>query len=438
MLLSGISTVFVPPTITVLEFYAPVLVVIDAEIQGNELIGNAQISGLPAAAVEESLYALGGVILGGSINASVRENVIRDHGSGHVTPICGVGAWAAQNLTITDNRIVDNGTLPPAHEEIDGRGMRGGIVAMEVCGVRGYTFRDAAVNVVVPQPSLEFARSESALFVHGNEVSQRIGRALLVKRGFGPIVVTENSLHTLGDPVDNMAIEDSELKFIKSGSPPHELSLPSRGACVEIVNYATSSEVTYSGTLPSPFVVDPGATSNPDGRVLFNDNHTQLVWSWWGGFPSSVLISTLDSIVANHNTMMVSMGNTPEADDTFIVPALIDPSDKSFVMANCWLGATSTAQATGNRFEEGLADAFLSCLLSDSIAGLGAGICVVKMALLATMNVGTHCVSGKTPGSHQRFIENNITVHGLEMGTCTPSITFAAVATDQVITVAVP
>ena len=43
--------------------------------------------------------------------------------------------------------------------------------------------------------------SQGAITVRGNEVSQLLGRALWVARGFGPIVVTGNSLESYGSPV---------------------------------------------------------------------------------------------------------------------------------------------------------------------------------------------------------------------------------------------
>jgi hypothetical protein len=434
MSLSGISTVFVTWSDGL-----GMTVVINAEIQGNELAANAQITRLLDEVFDNLVFGIGGVILSGSINTSIRENVIRDHGSGYNTPVCGIASLVAQNLAITDNRIVDNGTLPTPETTVP-RGQRGGIFVMEVCGVRGYTIADCAPNLTVPPPAVDLARVETALFVHGNEVSQRVGKALWVVRGFGPIVVTENSLQSMGDPVDGMAVEYSELKFASAASG-NSWTLPAQGACVEILNHATSSEVEYVGTLPLPMAVDPDVSSSPDGRVVFSGNHTQLVWSWPGGYASSVLISTLDSIVANHNTMTVSMGNTLTAGVPFIAGVLIPPHDQSILFVNCWLGASSTVQATGNRFEEGPADAFLSCLATDAITAFGAGISVVQNALLVTMNVGTHCVTGKSTGggaTHLRVFEHNIAIYSTELGSeCVTPISYA-VGSPQLITVQVP
>lgn len=432
MSLSGISSVFADTGDT-----PAMVVVVDADIQGNQLIENAQISNLGVAVFANFTLALGGVILAGSIRASIRENVIRDHGIGYLIPICGIGSLAAQNLAITDNRIVDNGTIAPAEEVIVAPGMRGGICVVEVCGVRGYTFADAAPYMAVRPPDVAYGGGELALRVHHNEVSQRTGKALYVRAGFGPIVVTENSLHSLGDPVRGMEIESSKLIFDPPGADNAVIRL-AQGACVEILNYATSSEVAYgAGVLPTPVLVDINATPIADGRVSFCGNHTQLVWHWLGGYASSVLISTLDSVVANHNTMTVSMGNEVISSSGFIPVVLADPDAYSFLFVNCWLGASSSTQATGNRFEEGLEDVFLSHLAADAITAHGADVCVVKKALLATMNVGTHCVSGKPPGTHQKLFQHNIAI-STEFGSlCAPAISFAA-GLPQTITVIVP
>jgi hypothetical protein len=432
MSLSGIASVF-----STSAGGLALSVVIDAEIQGNDLVNNARNERLNASVFDDLLFALGGIVLTGSINASIRENVIRENGPGHQTPVCGISSLAAQNLTITDNRIIDNGALPTSGSTVP-RGQRGGICVLEVCGVRGYTFADCKTNLTVPAPTVELGRAGTALFVHRNEVSQRVGKALWVMRGFGPIVVTENSLHSMGDPVTGMAINDSWITFTKGAN---SRSKQAQGACVEILNFATSSEVTYSGTMVLPIAVDPGATDNPDGRVLFNGNHTKLVWSWPGGYPSSVLITTLDSIVVDYNTMTVSMGNSLSLDGTFIAAALTAPHVESHLFFNCWLGASSTIQVTGNRFEEGLADAFLSCFAGDAIPALGLGICVVKNALLGTMNVGTHCIIGKPTfaGGHAHVFNNNLAIHHIDIGSfCTATVTLTAAGPTQFMAVGVP
>ena len=306
---------------------------------------------------------------------------------------------------------------------------------IEAIGVRGHTFVDAIPNVVVPRPDVEFGSSTTALRVHHNEVSQRTGKALWVRRGFGPIVVTENSLRSLGDPVEGNEIADSTLRF---ETVAIALDLPAQGACVEILDFATSTEVDYGVvTVPTPVIVDSTSEPVPDGRVLLSGNHIHLSWSWPGGYASSVLVSSLDSVAVNHNTMIAEMFNTAGPTLGYLAEILANPADFSFLVTNCWLGAASTVQATGNRFQEGLVDSAFSLLETDVITANGLE---VQNALLATMNVGTHCISGMPAATPppQKVFANNVVIQTATFGVlCDPDIAYAA-GPPQIITVTVP
>ena len=432
MMLSGIATVFVPPGRSGVPITT---VVIAGDIHSNHVRDNASITGLALGNFTTQVFALGGVALAGCISTTIRENVICDNGSGYEIPICGVAVIGAQDLSVEDNRIVDNGTQSPAETVVSAKGCRGGICVNEAIGVRGHTFVDAIPNVHVPRADVEFGSSTTALRVHHNEVSQRTGKALWVRRGFGPIVVTENSLRSLGDPVEGNEIANSTLRFEAAAIA---LNLPAQGACVEILDFATSTEVDYGvGTVPTPVIVDSTSEAVPDGRVLLSGNHIHLSWSWPGGYASSVLVSSLDSVVVNHNTMVAEMFNTISGTPSYVTAMIATPIGFSFLFTNCWLGAASTVQATGNRFQEGLEDSGLSLLETDVITANGLEI---QNALLATMNVGTHCISGKTAVTPppQKVFTNNVVIQTATFGEfCDTNIDYVA-GPPQIITVTVP
>src|SRR5690606_5847742 len=95
------------------------------------------------------------------------------------------------------------------------RGLRGGIAVWEVTTFRGYTFKtQVATGPTMPGPQTELIdrSAESALVVRGNEVSQPSGKALWVRRGFGAIAVTGNSLESFGDYVDGVDFVGVKLR----------------------------------------------------------------------------------------------------------------------------------------------------------------------------------------------------------------------------------
>jgi hypothetical protein len=401
MSLSGISSVFATP----LETGLPMVVVVDPTVEANHVIGNATATDIDVAYFASHTTALGGIALAASIGANIRSNVVVDNGPGYLVPNCGVALVAAQGACVENNRIADNGGAAPLETEVDAKGMRGGIVVNEVIGLRGFTFMDAVPNVTIPRPHIAFVQRPLALRVTRNEVAQRIGKALWVQRGFGPIEVSENTLISQGDPIKGDAVAGTKLEF-------DTLALDARGACVEILCYGYSSEVDDFdlGELPTPVAVDVSGTPALGGSVLFCNNHTRLTWSWPGGYASAVLLSSLDAVVVQSNTMEAYMSGHFEGDGSYIPAVLATPASHSFLLVHCWVGASSTAQATGNRFLEGLPDAILSHLAASAITDNGVDVCTVRHALLATMNVATHCICLQPPGDHQVVSADNVTV----------------------------
>lgn len=402
--LSGISTGgFLDSTKLVPRF----IVVVNLDIHRNEVIGNMQITGLDTSRFINCDSAVGGVCVAAAINLQIRENVIRNNGADFETPIVGVGVVTAQGVVVQDNVIVDNGL---EHDTPDSSlpdvGLRGGIAVCEVSAVRDYVFPDAVADITVSVPSFTLRSNSIALSLRKNEVSQRIGKALWVVRGFGPIAVTENSLRGLGDPVDSIVIEHSFLAYNDDGDLGPDLSYPAQGACVEIRNYATSPILDYSGaTIQTMVLGDPATPTFEGGAIEFSGNEVSLDWHWLDGYAASVVLSSLDSVKVTDNVMLAVMGNDHSfvsslPEDAAFLDDLINQgtASDSFLMVNCWAGAPATVQASGNRFEEGQFDCLFSYLGAHA-AAFGSGspdnlLTELTMGSVFTMNVGTHCLIG--------------------------------------------
>jgi hypothetical protein len=388
------------------------IVAIDVDVHRNEIVGNMQLDVLDPTVFTDFDVAVGGVCLSAAINLLVRENRIVDNGVDYNTPIAGVGVVTGQGLVITDNFIADNGIeYDTPDDPIAYVGLRGGIAVTEVVFTRGYTFRDALTGVTVLRPSFDLVNNDVALTVRKNEVYHRVGKALWVAAGFGPIVVSENSFHGLGDPVTSASIESSQLCYGDPGSI--ELTFEAQGSCVEISNYATSPLLTYTATIPTMLYGDENTPTFENGPIEFHANDVSLNWHWLDGYPCSVLLSSLDCIKVTDNVMSANMNSAhvPDAggagsdDAQFLLDAIADPppANMSYLLVNCWAGATSTVQASGNRFEERRFDCLFSYLGSHAAAfgsqPADATRTQTANAAMTSMNVGSHCmVSITSPG----------------------------------------
>jgi hypothetical protein len=409
------------------------LVVVDLDVACNYIHDNARIKvGLTEYFAEDLVlgrygYCLGGIALAGAISPQFRENqIVRNHMRDTVTPSdddvpnVGIGVIAGQNVVIEDNRIIDNGITSTT--ETPTFGLRGGIAIEEVMRVVGYTFKDSISEALeIPRPEMSFLSlsesdpSESALTVRKNEVSQPYGKALWVRQAFGPVNVTENVLQAFGDPSD--AIDDAELE-VKAGPT---LSRPARGACVEILAVALSAEHAWGGAtnIPTPALVDPTSDEVYRGIVSFCGNTTILDWTVSGGHATAVLISSLDAVVANDNFMTANMHNTNEYDDgyDFLTTVIGTPASASFLLFHCYLGATGTVQAKGNRIEEGQYDAPYSLLCSRALSPWNTHTALDK-ANLVDWNVGSHCILADDTQAEQVPLApdtSNISIYSVQM-----------------------
>ena len=399
------------------------IVAAEIDIARNLIEDNVRNGRLRVDGFQNFDVAVGGIVLAASINAWIHENTIRNNGTrGFTTPICGVGMIAAQNAVIEDNRIVDNGKKHPGGPFLL-RGLRGGIAIWEATTVRATaegqpTFPTTIENVVLPGTNRSYtgASPESAVIVRGNEVSQPLGKALWVRRGFGPITVTGNSLEGFGDPVEGVAIVGASFCWKYGGQT---LPLPARGVCVEVLDFGYSSERAWSEDVvfEVPSWCDVAASPVEGGMLSFCVNTVSLDWVRVGGDGVNCLLSSNDAVVANSNMIRTSMhatyvpGDPLSAMDEFYGDVLTEFGQQSFLFAGMYAGASSTVQVSLNRMIEGRFDVLFSVISGMAGAPVTQWFFATANANITTSNALAHAVVGAVPNSGSLVIEQNVVTY---------------------------
>jgi hypothetical protein len=399
---------------------APVFIVaIDLDIARNLIEDNVKLTKIPEAFSLFFDTCVGGICLAASICATIRENrILRNGSSLPRVPICGIGLVAAQAVTIEDNRIVGNGAPLSANSSLALRGLRGGIAIYEVAKLRGYTFKvEVTPGPDIPGPVTDLSdrSEESALVVRGNKVSQPLGKALWVRRGFGPISVTGNTLESFGDPVTGAGLVGTALCYRASNK---QIGRPGAGACVEIVNYAKALDVNWTGITSEELswtdVVVGGEVDG--GNVLVAGNMINTSWSFVGGYAASVLVSSLANVVFESNVVRLDMQSTYDpglaGDPTsqFNGEILEQADGLSFCVYSSYVGAKGAVQVIGNRFEDGKFDCVFSCVAGPAIAPVGTNFVDIDNAVVIAGNITTHPTKGQMPSSSSLFESLNVAI----------------------------
>jgi hypothetical protein len=279
-----------------------------ARIERNVIVDNVQAPGaslpfttelFPFPASREgvgiplSALPFGGIVLGAASGGiDIRDNVIARNGTSATVPTSGIFILTGDAVSITGNRINDNGALalapastsPPDHTNDLLPGVRAGIAVM-LAGVTGDALDQ--VSPVLSGRILPDAAG-SSLRVIGNTVTQNEGRALHVV-ATGPVTVDGNFLlsrgyHGAETVNDRFAIGD--VVFIENlGAPWEQFDI---GALSPRDTTDTGRDTEFKDFLAprgtQRFLLNQSPTgprffAGEGGAILFSNNQVTYDWT---------------------------------------------------------------------------------------------------------------------------------------------------------------
>ncbi|MQX37641.1 DUF6519 domain-containing protein [Roseospira navarrensis] len=322
------------------------------ETGGHDLFGKFTVSEIKDAAIM--------LVEGEGI--TVRDNDIRDNGTGDPNPVAGISILYGDGILIEGNRIRNNGLRQSASIPVGDPTQAG--IFVSLAGV--------ASNHATQDQADPLGHS---LRVLANAVDHPNGPALMA-RATGPVAVVGNHLLSQG-----------------SNATSQE---PGQAACVAITNMGAPAEAAdlQAGEPSSDRWLMPARTEEylqrtadpagaeprlgQGGRVLFTRNHVTLRWvepsevgtNLGAGFSAAICSQDDVTCTANQFSMNVEDPGTKKSGDTVFAR---QPRMSAHVVV---VGAT--ASVSRNRIAEGVNDALLSHL---TLGGLLAS---------ATDNVSTH------------------------------------------------
>lgn len=343
------------------------ITVVNLAILGNEILGCRR---RPTATPPESLdgfIGYGAIVLADVENLVAHDNTLLDNGADWLDPVCGVFVLHGEGLDLARNRIVNTGarTTQPASGARSGQ--RGGIVV-----------RYALPPTILAATILGAGPAQNgvpALRVHDNIVSQPLGRALVVQ-GVGPMSIVDNQLTTRGvvpTSVDLSSFLAATVQIVNLGMS-NELYL--QLLLFAMLNKSNAQNYLTGAATSAVAAGRPGLDDArmgrllANGQVLFSDNQVNLNLLDRGlslAF-TSVLILTLDDLACHDNQCEANL-----LDD--------------FLLAHAMHLAFSQS-TTGNRWKEGLFNAWLSALTLSFTMNT------------TTDNQGTHCIVVRGLPSH--------------------------------------
>jgi hypothetical protein len=231
-----------------------------------------------------SVLPFGGIVLGAATNGvDIRNNLIRNNATdpqNATVPVCGIFVLHGEGITISGNRVTDNG-----YHRLDAQsfapGVRAGIAVMFAGTGNADDLQDVRRRLA---GRTALTHPNSSLRVANNTVLQPEGRALHVVAS-GPVTIDGNYLASLGNhgadlQTDRYMIGD--VVFVQDvGTPWEALGLAAR------VTTDASSALHIPGYAPAPHALDYLTNRQEDspwyfvgdgGQVLFNNN--QVVYDW--------------------------------------------------------------------------------------------------------------------------------------------------------------
>ncbi|WP_205633221.1 hypothetical protein, partial [Enhygromyxa salina] len=255
------------------------------------------------------------------------------------------------------------------------------------------------------------------------EVSHLLGKALWIRRGFGPIIVTGNSLVSYGAPVIDDELENVAFRWAPTGASP--VTVKASSAVVEVVNLAHALDASTTSDTPTVAWTDDTAATVEGGALVFSNNNVEGTWPWRGGVGCAVLLSSLDTCLVTDNvSRMVTNNPFAASPSEFVMEDAGNPidslmnqilnlhTDMAWAMAHLYAGAASTVQVSGNRIVDGSVDVLFSAWVGSALSPAPEEVSGLSSALIYTGNVTTHCfvtlagVAGLPPANNVSILQD--------------------------------
>lgn len=335
-------------------------------IEKNRILECRWLGGAATSIELARLSGFGGIALASASELTIEGNAIERNGAETADPSTGIFVLLAEHLTVTRNRIVENGRPLRSTDPLR-PGARGGVwVTMAMMGLRaGETLR-------IPRDD-----NRPAARIEGNEIASPDGPALIMNAS-GGVAVHGNHLSTLGR---STAVSQT-LASANGESPTNGGSLYFAGAALRILNLGMTTDLAE---LRSAHVGDDLAITRvlSNGHLLVNDN--QVILDLRGSEPSnltsSAFLVTLDDLVVDGNQFAVEMAGDGVDTIFYDVAAL-----------------GITLRVSDNRMKEGLRRALVSAYTQGYLNA-------------TTGNQGTHCFAvvglpgGRINGPNRSWVD---------------------------------
>ena len=275
--------------------------------------------------------SFGGITLTSCGHTIIRENQILNNGRGNEWPVCGVFVFIAEEIELSNNRIINNGAAPRGKLQA---GPRAGILID-----LAFQLLDTVNTNDTAAPGFD---AIPAAIVNENIVEQPVGHALLLM-AIGPIVVLGNQLTSRGrDETNKYSALAGAVFLLDLGISKDFLAIiiSKNGSWLGLNN----SNPSYSVPTNAAFIKLMAVYAYfPVGNIMFSNNQISLDSRKHAvsKFFSAQVIATLDDIAFQNNQNTCIGFELSEFQVTDLV--IIDV---------CLLGIT--IRSNDNRFTEGL------------------------------------------------------------------------------------
>jgi hypothetical protein len=320
-----------------------------ANVGQTLMIQPALDEGVPLAQLQ--LQALGGIVLSDvGTGAEIRGNLVSGNGAAEgVLPINGIFIVVGEAITISNNRILNNGAVPTG---LQAGGIRGGIVVV-YAGTGAPAALSDLQNEVFPSGGNDLPNDGSSVRVLNNVVRQLEGRALYIIAA-GPVAVIGNFLASQGfhgSNEDLFAIGD--LVLIQDIGGPWER-----------FNIGAQPPVFEDYGVPPP-TFNYMFNANPDsprlfvgvgGQVSFLNNQTIFDFFVSVQPPPGVPLAIFPLALMTLDHLSVTGNQVAFRERNLQVDGIVSPLPEGGVVNEPVLAhmfaAGATADVSGNRFSE--------------------------------------------------------------------------------------